>query len=63
MKDPATLHAWKTYPILAFTALSYGIAGYARFIKGYSNLWLIGGFVPVWGYLFYNYGRQPDQEL
>ena len=63
MKDPATLHAWKIFPILAFTGVSYGIAGYARFVKGYSNLWLVGGFVPIWGYLFYNYASQPDQEL
>lgn len=62
-KDPATLHAWKLYPILAFAGISGGLAGYARFIKGYNNLWLVGGFFPLAGYLFYNYARQPDQEL
>lgn len=36
---------------------------YARFIRGYNNLWLVGGFFPLAGYLFYNSARQPDQEV
>lgn len=63
MKDPATIHAWKIYPTLVFAGLSGGIAMYARFIKGYNTLWLVGGFFPLAGYLFYNWARQPDQEL
>lgn len=63
MKEPASIIAWKTYPILAMWGISTAIAGYGRFIKGYNNLWLIGGYVPLWTYLFYNYARQPTIEI
>ena len=62
-KDPATLHAWKLYPTLFFGGISGGIAMYARFIRGYNNLWLVGGFFPLAGYSLYSWARQPDQEL
>ena len=62
-KEPAGIIAWKIYPILAIWGLSTAIAGYARVIKGYNNLWLIGGYVPLWTYLFYNYARQPTVEI
>lgn len=50
-------------PIIALWGLSTGIALYGRFIRGYNNLWLIGGYVPLWAYLFYGLGRQPTQEI
>jgi hypothetical protein len=62
-KEPAGLIAWKIYPIAALWAISTGIAGYARFVRGYNNLWLAGAYAPVWTYLFYNYVRQPTIEL
>ena len=63
MKEPATIVAWKFYPILAFQGISVSIALYGRFIRGYNNLWLIGGFAPVWAMIFYLYLRQPKQEI
>ena len=63
MKEPATLLGWKIWPILGLWGVSASIAGYGRFIRGYNNLWLVGGFVPLWAYLFYNWARQPEQEI
>lgn len=62
-KEPASLWGWKIYPILALWGITTGIALYARFIRGYNNLWLIGGYVPLWAYLFYGVARQPTQEI
>ena len=62
-KEPASLTAWKLYPLAAMWAATASIAGYARFVKGYNNLWLIGGFVPLWTYIVYQYARQPTQEI
>lgn len=62
-KDPAGIIVWNTYPIVALWGICSAIAVYGRFIKGYNNLWLIGGYVPVWTYLFYNYARQPTVEI
>lgn len=62
-KEPAGILAWHIYPILALWVAGAGIAGYGRLIKGYNNLWFIGGYVPLWTYLFYNYARQPTIEI
>lgn len=51
------------YPILALWGLSTGIAVYGRFLRGYNNLWLIAGYVPLWTYLLYGACRQPTQEI
>ena len=56
-KEPATILAWKQYPLLFSWLLSVGICGYGRFVRGYNNLWLIGGFLPCWTYILYNYAR------
>ena len=63
MKEPAVIHAWKIWPTLLFGSVSGAIALYARFIRGYNNLWLVGGFFPLLGYVIYNYARQPSQEI
>ncbi len=39
------------------------MGAYARFAKGYNNLWLIGAFIPLVVFNFYNWARQPQQEL
>ncbi len=43
--------------------LGYAIGGFARFVRGYNNLWFAAGFVPFWAYAFYNYCRQPTVEF
>jgi hypothetical protein len=63
MKEPASIIAWKLYPIISIGGLSTAIAGYARFVKGYNNLWFVGAYAPLWTYLFYNYVRQPTIEV
>jgi hypothetical protein len=62
-KEPASLWGWKIYPLLGLWAVCSGIAVYTRFIKGYNNLWLIAGYVPMWSYLIYGAARQPNQEI
>lgn len=62
-KEPASIIAWKYIPLAVAYTASVSIAFYARFVRGYNNLWLVGGFLPVWTYLLYNYGRQPTMEL
>lgn len=62
-KEPASIVAWKIYPLALLYGAALGIGGYARFVKGYNNLWLIAGFVPFWSYVLYNYARQPTIEI
>lgn len=63
MKEPAGIIAWNVYPLALLWVVGAGTAGYARFIRGYNNLWFVAGFVPMWGYIFYNWARQPTQEI
>lgn len=63
MKEPAGILAWNVYPLALLWATGASIAGYARFIKGYNNLWLVAGFIPMWAYIFYNFARQPTVEI
>lgn len=62
-KDPASIIAWSYIPIAAYWGLGAGIAGYAKFVKGYNILWFIGGFVPLWAWLYYDYFRQPTKTI
>ena len=62
-KEPASLIGWNIYPLLLLYGVSVSIAVYGRFVRGYNNLWLIGGFAPFWTYALYNYSRQPTQEI
>ena len=60
--QPAHIFGWDKGMLLAW-AFGAGYAGFAKFIKGYSIVWLIGPFVPLWTYLLYNWARQPTQEI
>ncbi len=62
-KEPAGIVAWSIYPLAAFYGLAVAIGGYARFVKGYNNLWLMASFAPFWTYALYNYVRQPTIEI
>ena len=62
-KDPAAITAWKFYPFAAVYGISVSIALYGKFIRGYNNLWLVGGFAPFWAYALYAYARQPTVEI
>lgn len=56
-KEPAGIVAWKIYPLAILYGVSVAIAGYARIIRGYNNLWIAAGFIPFWTYALYNYVR------
>ena len=62
-KEPAHIFAWRWLPMMFFWGVGGALAVYGKFIKGYSMLWLVGPFVPLWMYLFYNVVRQPQIEL
>ena len=60
--EPARVFAWDKA-----TALFWGIgatsAVYGKFFKGYSLVWLVIPFAPCWTYMFYNWARQPIQDI
>ena len=60
--QPATMFAWDL-ALSLFWGFGASYAMYGLFIKRYSIVWLIGPFVPLWVMLYYNYQRQPEQEL
>lgn len=62
-KEPAGIIAWNTYPLGGLLLAGYGIAGYAKFVRGYNNLWFAAAFAPFWTYALYNYVRQPAVEI
>lgn len=62
-KEPAGIIAWNIYPLAALYGVAVALAGYARFIKGYNNLWLAAPFAPFWTFALYNYVRQPTVEI
>ena len=62
-KEPAGLFAWNTYQLGFLWAAGASIAGYARFVRGYNILWVVGAFVPMWTYALYNCARQPTGEI
>lgn len=62
-KEPASVIAWNVAPLGGLYVAAVSIALYARFIRGYNNLWLVAGFAPFWTYVLYNYYRQPNQAV
>ena len=49
--EPAKIWAWNTLPLSLFTMLGLGLGAYGKFVKGYNNLWLTAGFLPMSMYL------------
>ena len=56
-KEPASLIAWRPMQIGSLWLFGTGLAGYAKFVKGYNILWFVAPYLPLWTYLFYNYAR------
>lgn len=56
--EPAKIFAWN-YLLAAFWGASAFSAFYGKFVKGYSIVWLVIPFAPVWTFLLYNVARQP----
>ena len=63
VKEPAGLFCWRAFSLAALWGVGAGIAVYARFVKKYNMLWFVGGFVPMWAMLYYNWVRQPNQHM
>lgn len=62
-KEPASLFGWRYIQMGALWALGTGISLHGFFIKKYNILWLAAGYFPLWCYMFYNWARQPTQEI
>jgi len=62
-KEPAAIVAWKPCQLGLYWLLGAGISGYALFIKKYNILWTFAPFIPLWAYIYYQWGRQPTQEI
>jgi hypothetical protein len=46
-----------------YSAVGLGFTTYVRVVKGGNNLWLVGGFVPLFSAMLYNKARQPLQDI
>ena len=58
--EPSKIIAYNRPFMTAAFGFSAGLASYAKFGKGYSVIWLVGGFMPFVSCAFYNYFRQPE---
>ena len=59
--EPALLKAFNTLPLALLTCAGFGCAGYAKFVKKYNNLWLLGAILPSALYLITSAGRNGDR--
>lgn len=62
-KEPARIFAWRWLEMGSLTAAGWGIALYALMIKRYNILWIVAPFIPFYSFAFYNWARQPNQEI
>lgn len=63
VKEPAALLGWRYAQLGGLWGLGTGIALYAKLVKRYNILWFIAPYAPLWTYVFYNYSRQPTQDI
>ena len=61
--EPAKIYAWNKLPLALSTMLGLGLGAYGRFVKGYNNLWLIAGIIPMGMYLLVASQRQPATTI
>ena len=61
--QPSKIYAWNKPVLGAAWFLGAGLAGYAKFVKGFNILWLVGGFAPFWTATLYNHIHQPSQHI
>jgi hypothetical protein len=62
-KEPASIIAFNWVSLALLGAVCTGITVYAKVVKRYNVLWYVAGFLPLATYGFYNYVRQPNQEI
>ena len=55
--EPGKIFAWRWLMMGALTGLGWGVAFYAKFVRGYNILWFVAPFAPCWTYMLYNWGR------
>ena len=63
VKEPALLYGWNWMMLAGLTVFGWAGIAYGKFIKGYNILWFIAPFCPFYSYLFYNFSRQPTQQI
>ena len=58
-REPAKIWAWNKLPLTTFTMLGLSLGAYGRLVKGYNNLWLGAGLLPITMYMIVASQRQP----
>ena len=58
-REPAKIWAWNKLPLTMFSMLGLSLGAYGRVVKGYNNLWLGAGLLPVTVYMIVASQRQP----
>ena len=61
--EPAKIYVWNKAPLGIFAAGGLSLGAYGRFVKGYNNLWLVAGLLPVGMYMLVASGRQSSTQL
>ena len=55
--EPAKIWAWNKLPLTLSAMLGLSMGAYGRLAKGYNNLWLAAGLLPMSVYLLVASGR------
>ena len=61
--EPAKIWAWNILPIAVSATLGLSLGAYGKFVKGYNNLWLAAGILPVTAYILVASQRQPSTKI
>lgn len=61
--EPAKMYAWKTLPVALSAGLGLSLGAYGTIVKGYNNLWLVAGLLPVIAYMGVAAQKQPAVKI
>ena len=61
--EPAKIWAWNKIPLALSAILGLSMGTYGKFVKGYNNLWLVAGFLPMSLYLLVASQKQPTTTV
>ena len=61
--EPSKIVAYNRPFLAGAFGFSAFLASYAKFVKGYSVIWLVGGFMPLVTCSFNMYHRQPEPVI
>ena len=60
-KNPAEVFGFRN-SIVGWGGVSTGLSFYAKFVKGYSVIYLFTPYIPSWLYSLYSYRKQPQLQ-